>query len=97
MIGKKFLTLTEWTDFLARKYVIVIKESHPHYRKRCKFLEMVGPNNLISHPDNQQGLKIRMKVKIVASGEIIYLKHDEFFVEEGKLLFMPVNGHKFNQ
>jgi len=92
MIGKTFKTLEEWTKLLDHKYVIVINEKHPQWRQRCKFLEMVGPNNLISHPDNKQGTLIRMKVKVVATGEIIYLKDREFWIEEGRSPFMPMTG-----
>lgn len=82
MIGKQFKTLEQWTAFMHGKHVIVIKEGHRYYKQRCRFIEMDGANNLISHPDNRNGEAIRMKVK-AANGQILRLNIGEFFIEEG--------------
>jgi hypothetical protein len=81
MLGKKFETLEDWTKFLSGKSVYIIRESHPNYRDKCKFVEMIGNNNLIAHPDNNNGNAIRMKVKTI-TGQILFLIPGDFFVEE---------------
>lgn len=86
MVGKKFSTLEEWTRFMAGKSVFIINESHPNYREKCKFLEMVGNHNVIAHPLNNRGHAIRMKVRSI-TGQILLLKHGEFFIEERNPIF----------
>lgn len=81
MIGKKFETLEDWTRFASGKYVYIIREDHPNYREKCKFVEMVGRNNLIAHPSNKNGSMIGMKVKTV-TGQHLVLKPGDFFIEE---------------
>jgi hypothetical protein len=81
MLGKKFETLEDWTKFLSGKSIYIIRESHPNYREKCKFVEMVGKNNLIAHPANKGGAAISMKVRTI-TGQILNLKPGDFFVEE---------------
>jgi hypothetical protein len=81
MIGKKFETLEDWTKFMSGKSVYIIKESHPNYREKCRFVEMIGKNNLIAHPDNKNGIAIRMKVKTV-NNQFLLLNVGEFFIDE---------------
>ena len=81
MLGKKFETLEDWTKFMSGKYLYIIRESHPNYREKCKFVEMVGRNNLIAHPDNLGGKAIRMKVKTV-NNQFLLLNIGDFFVDE---------------
>lgn len=96
MIGKKFETLEDWTKFMSGRYIYIINEKHPNYREKCKFIEMVGKNNLIAHPDNLGGSAIRMKVKTV-NNQFLLLKSGDFFIEERASIFhLPkhLNGHK---
>ena len=94
MIGKQFKTLEDWTRFLDGKSVYIIRETHPNYREKCRFVEMVGINNIIDHPSNQNGHAIRMKVKTM-NGHYLLLIPGDFFIEEKEVKYsFPNNGMK---
>lgn len=81
---------------MSGKSVFIIKESHPNYREKCKFVEMVGKNNLIKHPDNLGGKVIRMKVKTV-NNQFLLLNIGEFLIDErSSIVHLPnrLNGAK---
>lgn len=94
MLGKKFQTLEEWTDFMKGKFVYVIKEGHPNYREKCRFIEMVGAHNIINHPLNLNGQAIRMRVQTVTKS-FLMLKPGEFWIDDSKTPIHFLNGKSY--